>query len=377
MAARELAAADAFFARVADEPALEAELDRRQGGPVTPLITALAEWEDAPLEGSTLLGVNEANARRLTHLLADAWPGLRNVGADGADAAWMLAQHADRSNDERRAWLPTLRAAVDSGDADPRHLATLTDRVAAVGGEQQTYGTIVILASDGEPEFPLPVADAGKLEARRAEIGLPTVAAEAPYLAEGDFIPYGPDRGSIPVNQWPMLAEGHVSVEAVLEAGVRPVQRVWAVRPGDRRLGRLRALAHERGVIIDRVEAEIIDELASGRTHGGVIALVGARRERSVPDLLAEVVYFLVFVAGHLSNGMAELASQGGWATKLAGETLAAILPNLETFNVAHEIGLGQRIGFGDMGWCALYALTYSGAAMVVGVLLFRRREVF
>lgn len=289
MAARELAAADAFFARVADEPALEAEFDRRLGGPVTPLITALAEWEDAPPEGSTLLGVNEANARRLTHLLADAWPGLRNVGADGADAAWMLAQHADRSNDERRAWLPTLRAAVDSGDADPRHLATLTDRVAAVGGEQQTYGTIVILASDGEPEFPLPVADAGKLEARRAEIGLPTVAAEAPYLAEGDFIPYGPDRGSIPVNQWPMLAEGHVSVEAVLEAGVRPVQRVWAVRPGDRRLGRLRALAHERGVIIDRVEAEIIDELASGRTHGGVIALVGARRERSVPDLLAEV----------------------------------------------------------------------------------------
>jgi len=339
MAARELAAADALFSRVADEPALEAELDRRLGGPVTPLIAALAEWEDAPPEGATLLGVNEANAHRLTDLLADGWPGLRRVGADGADAVWMLAQHADRSNEERRAWLPLLRAAVDSGDADPRHLATLTDRVAAVGGEQQTYGTIVILASDGEPEFPLPVADAAKLEVRRAEIGLPSVAAETPYLAEGDLIPYGPDRGPIPVNQWPMLVEGHVSVEAVLEAGARPVQRVWAVRPGDRRLGRLRALARARGVTIDQVEADIIDELASGRTHGGVIALVGARRERSVPDLLAEVgegsllvmldgiedpFNFGQAVRALYAAGVGGLAVRRSWETALATVTRAS-----------------------------------------------------
>ena len=53
----------------------------------------------------------------------------------------------------------------------------------------------------------------------------------------------------------PLVVEGHLSVEAVLEAGVRPVERVWAVRPGDRRLGRLRALARDRGVLIDAVDA--------------------------------------------------------------------------------------------------------------------------
>ena len=290
MTARELAAADAFFERCAAEPALDKELERRLGGPVTPLITALDAWDEAPPEGRTLLAVNEANAARFAALIEEtnAWPGLRVVGADGADAAWMLAQHADRANDLRRSWLPLLNAAVETGDADPRHLATLTDRAAAVAGERQMYGTIVILAEDGEPEFPLPVADAGRLETRRAEIGLPPVAAEAPYLAEGDFIPYGPDRGSIPVNQWPMVVEGHVSVEATLKAEVRPVHRIWATRPGDRRFGRLRALARERGVLIDPVAAEAIDELASGRTHGGVIALVGPRRERSVGTLLAE-----------------------------------------------------------------------------------------
>ena len=86
-----------------------------------------------------------------------------------------------------------------------------------------------------------------------------------------------------------MLVEGHVSVEATLEAGVRPIRRVWAVRPGDRRLGRLRALARERGVLIEQVEPELIDELASGRTHGGVIGLVGPRRERSMDELIGEV----------------------------------------------------------------------------------------
>jgi 23S rRNA (guanosine2251-2'-O)-methyltransferase len=291
MTARELAAADALFARCADEPALDKELERRLKGSVTPLIVALDAWDDAPPEAASLLAVNEANVGRFTTLIEEsgAWPGLRTVGADGTDAAWMLAQHADRANDVRRSWLPLLAAAVHTGDADPRHLGTLTDRIAAVAGERQTYGTIVILAEDGEPEFPLPVADAARLEPRRAEIGLPPVAAEAPYLAEGDFIPYGPDRGSNPVNQWPMVVEGHVSIEAVLEGDVRQVRRIWATRPGDRRFGRLRALARERGVVIDRVADDTIDELASGRSHGGVIGLVGPRRDLSMGTLLAAV----------------------------------------------------------------------------------------
>jgi len=232
MAARELAAADALFARVAADATLEAELDQRMAGTVTTLITALAAWDEAPPEAGSLLRVNAAHAARLDALIGElgAWPGLRLVGADGADAAWMLAQHGDRRNDDRRRWLEPLRAAVAGGDADPRHLATLTDRVAAVGGEPQLYGTIVHLASDGEPEFPVPVRDAGELDMRRSAIGLASVADDAPYLVDGELVPYGPDRRSVPVNQWPMVVEGHVSVEAALEADVRPLHRVWAVR---------------------------------------------------------------------------------------------------------------------------------------------------
>jgi 23S rRNA (guanosine2251-2'-O)-methyltransferase len=86
-----------------------------------------------------------------------------------------------------------------------------------------------------------------------------------------------------------LALEGHLSIEAALEAGARPVHRIWAVRPGDHRFRRLRALAREAGVVIDQVEAERIDEVARGRSHGGIVAMVGPRRTVSVHQLLGKV----------------------------------------------------------------------------------------
>lgn len=290
MSSRELSAADALLQRCAAEPTLDRELGRRMSGPASTLIGALDAWDARPPEADSLLAVNAANVERLSAIVeGHGWPGLRTAGADGADAAWLLAQHADRSNEKRRAWLPLLRAAALAGEADPRQYATLADRVAAVAGAPQEYGTIALLAPDGETEFPLPVRDAGALDHRRSEIGLPPLAADAAHLADGPLLPFGPDRGSVPVNQWPMAVEGHVSVEAVLEAGIRPVHRIWATRPGDRRLGRLRALARERDVVIEAVDRPEIDALVTGRTHGGVIALVGPRHPRAVGALVSEV----------------------------------------------------------------------------------------
>ena len=290
-AERELAAADALFARTSDDPALEAELERRLADEVTPLIVALHAWDERPAEGSALLDINTENVDWLDARVEEiaAWPGLRLVGADATDAAWLLAQHADAANDRRRRWLPSLAHAVATGDADPRHLSSLTDRVAAVAGEPQRFGSLARLDANGNVEFVVPVDDDTSLDHRRAAIGLPPMAADAILLEAGDIVPFGADRGAHPLLQWPLVVEGHVSVEAVLEAGVRPVHRIWAVRPGDRRLVRLRALARERGVVIERVDAQVVDELSAGRTHGGVLALVGPRLDRAVDDLLAEV----------------------------------------------------------------------------------------
>lgn len=241
-----------------------------------------------------LLDARSANkaerAERLDRVIAEhGWPGLRLVGADAADAAWWLACQADDADVDRAAWLDALRAAVESGDADPRHLATLTDRVAASSGRPQRYGTLVLLATDGELEFTVPVEDPGAVDERREQIGLGPVDADARYMADGELVPFSAERRDVPVTQWPIVLEGHVSAEAALHAGVRRVHRIWGRRPGDRRLGRLRAMARERGVMIEQVDDDVIDEVTRGRTHGGVVALVGPRPEPSVGELLAEV----------------------------------------------------------------------------------------
>jgi len=85
-----------------------------------------------------------------------------------------------------------------------------------------------------------------------------------------------------------VVLEGRISVEAALRGGAREVSEILALQPGDRRLARVRALAGERGVPIRMVSTADIDELASGRTHGGLLALAGERRFLPVEQLIQD-----------------------------------------------------------------------------------------
>ena len=95
-----------------------------------------------------------------------------------------------------------------------------------------------------------------------------------------------------------------------------------------------------------------------------------------LPVILGVVTYFVVFVTGHLMDGLLRLVQEAhrvvGWVVGVIG----VVLPNLEIYNVAHEVGLGQTITFAEMGWSVLYTLTYCSAVVVLGVILFRKREV-
>jgi hypothetical protein len=117
-----------------------------------------------------------------------------------ADAAWLLLQHADADNEQRRELLPVLAAAVDRGDADPRHLALLTDREHAIRGEAQRYGTLRLIRDD-QPAllYPLAGSPAETDHARRA-IGLPDLDADAQF-AFSPLTPYGTAR-TCPTNAW-------------------------------------------------------------------------------------------------------------------------------------------------------------------------------
>jgi hypothetical protein len=113
--------------------------------------------------------VDAANTAWLREIVAThGWPGGTLVGPAAAHAAWLLVQHAPHDFQEQ--CLPLLEDAVARGDAAPRDLAYLTDRVLMFRGEPQVYGT-QYQVRDGQLTL-WTVRDADGLHERRTALGL-------------------------------------------------------------------------------------------------------------------------------------------------------------------------------------------------------------
>jgi hypothetical protein len=119
--------------------------------------------------------VDRKNTARLKEIIdRHGWPGRTLVGDKGANAAWLLAQHADRDLPFQKRCLALLKKAVPAGEAAGQHLAYLTDRVLVAEGKKQLYGT-QFRTVDGKFE-PSPIEDEANVDRRRKEVGLPTLA---------------------------------------------------------------------------------------------------------------------------------------------------------------------------------------------------------
>jgi len=95
-----------------------------------------------------------------------------------------------------------------------------------------------------------------------------------------------------------LVIEGWVSVLAALESRRRPVVAVYIQQGKDvRYLGQIERQAAQYTIPLHFVPAEEIDARATGKSHGGVLALVGERRY----------------------DRLEQLASSGGWVAMLDG----------------------------------------------------------
>ncbi|WP_390479759.1 DUF6624 domain-containing protein [Frankia casuarinae] len=133
----------------------------------------------------------------LTTLNRWGWPSPASCAA--SDAAWLLLQHADTETETRHDLLRDLARTWQHRGADPRQLALLTDRDRSLRGEEQLYGTFVLIRDD-RPRFLYPIADINHIDDQRSRIGLPSLADDTPY-AYCPITPYRQAR-SAPVNLW-------------------------------------------------------------------------------------------------------------------------------------------------------------------------------
>jgi hypothetical protein len=98
--------------------------------------------------------VHRENAARLREIIAArGWPGHGIAGEDGAEAAWLIVQHAIGDPGVMRSAIPLLEQAVEHGEAPAWQLHYLLDRVACFEGRPQPYGIEKGVGEDRRFEF--------------------------------------------------------------------------------------------------------------------------------------------------------------------------------------------------------------------------------
>jgi len=126
--------------------------------------------------------VHEKNNNRIKEIITKhGWPGVDLVGKDGAEAAWLITQHAVLDTEFMDSCLPLLEKAVINKQAEGRHLAFLQDRTLNMSGKLQKYGTQFNINEHGKA-VPFPIEKPEKVDDLRRELGLETLSERTNHI---------------------------------------------------------------------------------------------------------------------------------------------------------------------------------------------------
>ncbi len=116
---------------------------------------------------------DRVHAARLREIVSRrGWPSRAEVGRDGAQAVFLVVQHASHDSDLQRRYLEHLTSTFRENDrATGEAIALLTDRMRVTEGKPQLYGTQVTV--QGREVVVDPMEDPAGVDQRRAKLGLP------------------------------------------------------------------------------------------------------------------------------------------------------------------------------------------------------------
>ena len=118
--------------------------------------------------------LDRPHAERLREIISRiGWPTRSRVGYAAEEAAWLIAQHAVHDPAFQSRCLALLLEQPAS-EVCPHHAAYLEDRINALAGRPQRYGTQLI-ERDGVL-VPAPLADETRVDELRRSVGLGPLA---------------------------------------------------------------------------------------------------------------------------------------------------------------------------------------------------------
>lgn len=130
--------------------------------------------EDKEHELAERMGViDKKNTERLKEIIAQiGWPSVSKVGKESSSAAWLLVQHSDHDIEFQKVCLDFMKDEP-KGEVDLHDIAYLKDRIRVNEKKSQIYGTQFNIV---EGKFvPKDIEDVENVDARRKEMGLPTL----------------------------------------------------------------------------------------------------------------------------------------------------------------------------------------------------------
>ena len=131
--------------------------------------------------------VHVNNAGRLRQLIAEhGWPAEDIAGKDGAEAAWLIAQHSVGEPEFQETVLRLLKECAAAGRNPAWHAAYLEDRIAMYEGRPQRYGSQWFDDSRDGRTRPWKLSDPERVNELRASVGLPPLP---PVPEQGPDLP--------------------------------------------------------------------------------------------------------------------------------------------------------------------------------------------
>ena len=113
------------------------------------------------------------NALELEKMIEEngGWLGNSLVGEDGAEAAWLIVQHAISLPEFQRKCLKLIEEAAEKGEAEAWQAAFLYDRICFFEGRPQKFGTNSDWNEEGKMQV-WTLENEGKVNEYRAQVGL-------------------------------------------------------------------------------------------------------------------------------------------------------------------------------------------------------------
>jgi hypothetical protein len=144
--------------------------------------------------------VHRRNALRLAKIIsAHGWPGEDLVGTDGAEAAWLIAQHAIGHPELQHHALLLLQDAAERGRVPKWHSAYLEDRIAMHEHRPQRFGTQWLDDPRDGRIRPWALAEPERIDELRASVGLQPLR---PIPEPGPGLPHEEQQAILENQRW-------------------------------------------------------------------------------------------------------------------------------------------------------------------------------